>query len=135
MGLVQKYIKIPVDVATDNYGNTNGVDTFNYGLTIYGDFFVDVNTINTHPDIVDLIGEIEYIDIDYDDIIMYDENGEIITKNYKKPSRFRIPIITPSKKEIVDNENRSFIPNNKYSWLMMLWIKIKKIITNLIKSK
>lgn len=133
MGLVQKYIKIPADIATANYGSVNGVDSFNYGLTIYGDFFVDMNTINTHPEVLEAIGELEYIDVDYDDIIMYDENGEIITKNYKKPSLFSMPIINPPKEEVVDNEQRSFIPKHKHSWLKRVWLKIKKIITNLIK--
>ena len=134
MGLVQKYIKIPADIATENYGSINGVDSFNYGLTIHGEFFVDANTINTHPEIIDAIGKIEYIEVDYDDIIMYDENGEIITKNYKKPSYGRIPVITSPKPEVVDNEDRRFVPMNRPNIFVRLWRLFKRFISKIFNK-
>lgn len=125
MSNIRKYIKISDAVATENYGVKNGVEAFEYGLTVYGEFFTDVNTLATHPELFDVV---EYIDIDYDDIIMYDEDGNIISKNYREPTRRMAPSIFPSKtKEVVeDNIGRVFTPM-KYKWYMKLWKWIKKI--------
>ena len=85
MGTVKTYIKIPQGFAEANDKAQRGLDKFAYGETIHGDYFVDVNTLNTHADLFPSLEPLEYIEIDYDDVLMYDEDGNITTPNYVPP--------------------------------------------------
>lgn len=64
-----RYIKVSKTFAESNQGAVVERDRFNYGKTLAGDYFVDVNTLKTHPELFEG-SEVEYIDLERDDIEM-----------------------------------------------------------------
>lgn len=128
MGTIKEYIKIPQGFAIANNNSQRGLDKFGYGITIQNDYFVDVNVINTHPDLFPSLEPLEFINIDSDDILMYDEYGNIITPNYVNAnSKTRASFTVPEHTLEVDNSSSK-------KWYQKLWDKLVNTIKNIFKK-
>jgi len=71
---VKTYILITQAFAEANAGNMEGKNCFNYRVTLAGDYFCDVNTMVTHPNLIE--PPINYIEVDsIADLQQYDVDG------------------------------------------------------------
>lgn len=128
MGHTRNYIKVSKEFVEKYNKIKEGKDIVNCGETIQGDYFVDINTLNTHPNLFKG-ASVEYLAVDYDDILMYDEEGNIITPNYVAPKRSFF-------KRIFSKERQGPISSkNNYSSNNSIFNKLWRFVKNLFKLK
>jgi len=132
-----KYIKLTQGFCESNAHKRNGIDDFGYGVTINGDHFCDINSLNTHPELFDK-NNLEYIEVTQDDI--YQPTEEEIDgagplrmaiktpEPEPEPEPETEPETEPEPEIEVEEEPEIIPPIKRDKWWVRWWIKILEFL-------